>query len=224
MPTLVLTGASRGIGRELLNQYKLDGWTIIAACRDPSAVDGLGANRALPLEVSSEDSIQAFSQAIGDTPVDVLWNNAGVYLDKGYDLNATTAEVLAETFAVNTIAPLRIANALASNVAASDRKTIAFTSSRMGSIGDLGGATNGYAYRSSKTALNMLSGLLANDLRDKGIKTVVLHPGWVRTDMGGSAADIDTVTSASGMKTVVDGLTDAQSGGFFNYDGNAWPW
>ena len=224
MPTLLLTGASRGIGRELLNQYKQDGWTVVAACRDPGAVGDIGADQVLPLDVTSEDSIQALKGAVGDMPVDVLWNNAGVYLDKGMDLAGTGFDIWSESFAVNTIAPLRIANAFAANVAASTKKTMAFTSSRMGSIGDLGGSANAYAYRTSKTALNMASALLANDLRDQGVKTVVLHPGWVRTDMGGPSADIDTVTSASGMKRVVDSLTDEQSGGFFNYDGKTWPW
>lgn len=224
MPTVLLTGASRGIGRELLNQYKQDGWTVIAGCRDPDAVGDIGADRVLPLNVTSEKSILALKDTLGDTPIDVLWNNAGVYLDKGMSLAETGFDVWTESFAVNTIAPLRIANAFATNVSSSDKKTMAFTSSRMGSIGDLGSAASAYAYRSSKTALNMAAALLANDLRDSGVKTVVLHPGWVRTDMGGPSADIDTVTSASGMKRVVDNLTDAQSGGFFNYDGKTWPW
>ncbi|WP_425405195.1 SDR family oxidoreductase [Hwanghaeella sp.] len=224
MPTLLLTGASRGIGRELLNQYKQDGWSVIAACRDPGAVGDIGADQVLPLEVTSEVSIKALKKTLGDTPVDVLWNNAGVYLDKGMNLSETAADLWSESFAVNTIAPLRIAHAFAANVAGSGKKTMAFTSSRMGSIGDLGGASSAYAYRSSKTALNMAAAILANDLRDRGVKTVVLHPGWVRTDMGGPSADIDTATSAGGMKKVVDNLTDAQSGGFFNYDGKTWPW
>ena len=224
MPTVLLTGASRGIGLELVNQYKQDGWTVIAACRDPGVMADSGADRVLPLDVTAEASIRALKDAVGETPLDVLWNNAGVYLDKGMTLAETGFDVWSESFAVNTIAPLRIANALADNVAASEKKTMAFTSSRMGSIGDLGGAANAYAYRSSKTALNMAAALLANDLRESGVKTVVLHPGWVRTDMGGPSADIDTVTSASGMKRVVDSLTDEQSGGFFNYDGKSWPW
>lgn len=224
MPTMLLTGASRGIGRELLNLYKQDGWTVIAGCRDPGAVGDIGADQVLPLDITSEDSIRALRKSIGDTPIDVLWNNAGVYLDKGMTLAETGFDLWAESFAVNTIGPMRLAHAFASNVAASDRKTMAFTSSRMASIGDLGTSANAYAYRSSKTALNMAAALLANGLRDDGVKTVMLHPGWVRTDMGGPAADIDTVTSASGMKKVVDALTDAQSGGFFNYDGKTWPW
>ena len=224
MPTLLLTGANRGIGRELVAQYKNDGWTVIAACRKPESAADIGADRILPLDVTSEDSIAAMKQALGDTAIDVLWNNAGVYLDKGMTLEETGTDQWAETFAVNTIAPLRVSIALADNVASSEKKTLAFTSSRMGSIGDLGGAANAYAYRSSKTALNMASAILANDLREKGIKTVVLHPGWVRTDMGGPSADIDTVTSAGGMKRVVDNLTAEQSGKFFNYDGKTWPW
>ena len=224
MPTLLLTGASRGIGRELLNQYKQDGWTVIAACRNPDAVGDIGADRVLPLEVTSEGSILALKDTLGDMPVDVLWNNAGVYLDKGMSLGEAGFDIWADTFAINTAAPLRIAHAFATNVAASEKKTMAFTSSKMASIGSLGETANAYVYRSSKTALNMAVAILTNDLRPMGVKTVMIHPGWVRTDMGGPAADIDTATSAGGMKKVVDNLTDDQSGGFFNYDGGTWPW
>lgn len=224
MPTILITGGSRGIGRALVDHYKRDGWHVIATCRDPRTAEDLAVDEVLPLEVTSEESIAGLCAAIGSRPLDVLWNNAGVYLDKGLDLNGTGFDAWSETFAVNTIAPLRLSVALAENVAASAAKTIAFTSSRMGSIGDLGGAANAYAYRSSKTALNMASALLANDLRPQGIRTVVLHPGWVQTDMGGAAADITPDVSAQGMKRVVDGLTDDQSGGFLNYDGHAWPW
>jgi len=224
MPTILITGGSRGIGKALVEFYKRDGWHVIATCRDPGAAQDVLADEVLPLEVTSEESILSLRAAVGARPIDVLWNNAGVYLDKGTDLAGTGFDAWSETFAVNSIAPLRLSVAFVENVAASDRKTIAFTSSRMGSIGDLSGAANGYAYRSSKTALNMAGAMLANDLQPQGIKTVMLHPGWVQTDMGGASADITTEVSAHGMKQVVDGLTDAQSGTFLNYDGNSWPW
>ena len=224
MPTILITGANRGIGRALADHYQRDGWRVIAACRTPAAASDLPADAVHALDVTDETSIRALAETLEGVAIDILWNNAGVYLDKGTDLAALDAARWAETFAVNTIAPLRVSTALAGHVAASDRKTIAFTSSRMGSIGDLGGAANAYAYRSSKAALNMAGALLANDLRPKGVRTVMLHPGWVRTDMGSEAADISTDESAAGMKQVVDGLTDEQSGGFFNYDGKEWPW
>ena len=224
MPTILITGGSRGIGKALVEFYKRDGWHVIATCRDPAAAQDVLADELLPLEVTSDDGILALRAAIGARPLDILWNNAGVYLDKGTDLNGTGFDAWAETFAVNSIAPLRLSAAFVENIAASDTKTIAFTSSRMGSIGDLSGAANGYAYRSSKAALNMAGAMLANDLRPRGIKTVMLHPGWVQTDMGGASADITTEVSAHGMKQIVDGLTDAQSGTFLNYDGKSWPW
>ncbi len=224
MPTILITGGSRGIGKALVEFYKRDGWYVIATCRDPDAAQDVLADEILPLEVTSEDSILALHTAIDGRPLDILWNNAGVYLDKATDLSGTGFEAWSETFAVNSIAPLRLSVAFVENVAASDHKTIAFTSSRMGSIGDLRGSANGYAYRSSKAALNMAGAMLANDLKPRGVKTVMLHPGWVQTDMGGASADITADVSAHGMKQVVDGLTDAQSGAFLNYDGKSWPW
>lgn len=220
MPTILITGTSRGIGKRLAELYAAEGWDLIAAIRDPDGYDGPGEK--LALDVSNGDSVAAAANALSGRPIDVLWNNAGVYLDKGVPLSDMDWDVWEESFRVNTIAPLRLCQALMENVAASDRKTMAFTTSKMASIALLSGGA--YAYRSSKTALNMAVAVLTKDVASRGIRTVLLHPGWVRTDMGGASADIDTDTSASGMKSVVDGLTDARSGHFLNYDGTEYPW
>ena len=220
MPTILITGGNRGIGANLASLYAADGYEVIATCRDPETYTGVGTPMAL--EVTDAGSIAALKDALGGKPIDILWNNAGVYLDKGMPLSGMDWDAWEETFRVNTIAPLRLCNALMDNVRASDKKTMAFTTSKMGSIELLSGGS--YAYRSSKSALNMAVSILNKDVALSGIKTVMLHPGWVRTDMGTSAADIDTETSASGMKSVVDGLTTDQSGSFLNYDGSVLPW
>lgn len=222
MPTLLITGASRGIGLELVRQYRADGWRVIATVRKTPA-DSVEADEVLTLDAGDGDSIAALKQELGSEPVDVLWNNAGVYLDKNTPLGSLDYEVWAETLWINSIAPIRIAAALADNVAASERKVMAFTTSRMGSIGSLGGG-GAYAYRSSKAALNMAAEILRHDMTPRGISTVLLHPGWVRTDMGGPSADIGVVASARGMKRIVDNLTPAQSGTFLDYSGKAIPW
>lgn len=220
MPTILITGANRGIGRELVDAYLADDWRVIAACREPAAA-GLECE-CLELDVASDDSVHTLTTSLEGIAIDVLWNNAGVYLDKGTALEDMDYDAWAESMLVNAQSPIRLCAALMANVEASDRKTMAFTTSKMASIElNSGGA---YAYRSSKIALNMAVDCLTKDVAAKGIKTVLLHPGWVRTDMGGASADIDAATSARGMKAVVDGLTQDQSGSFRNYDGTAFPW
>lgn len=221
MPTILITGANRGIGKRLAELYDDDGWTVIAACRNPDAVSDVPGEK-IALDVGDGESIAAAAIALSGRPIDVLWNNAGVYLDKGVPLDGMDWNAWADTFWVNTISPLRLCQALRANVAASDQKVMAFTTSKMGSIAlNSGGA---YAYRSSKTALNMAVDCLSKDVQGEEIKTVVMHPGWVRTDMGGGGADLDTDASASGMKAVVDGMADAPTGRFMNYDGAELPW
>ncbi len=224
MSTILITGGTRGIGRELANQYKNDGWTVLVTGRNPDGAD-VNADRVLALDVASQSSIDALKAELGDMPIDLLWNNAGVYLDKGLSLSEMTFENWGETFLINSVAPMLIASAFASNVAASEHRKMAFTTSRMGSIDELGeAADNAYAYRSSKTALNMAVSIFTNRVRPQGIRTAMLHPGWVRTDMGGPTAAIDVLESATGMKAVMDGLDDATSGTFFNYDGGTFNW
>ncbi|WP_421880707.1 SDR family oxidoreductase [Pacificispira sp.] len=220
MPTILITGANRGIGKRLAELHDADGWSVIAASRDPANCNAPGEKIAL--DVTDDASVAAAAEALSGRPIDVLWNNAGVYLDKNVPLNDLDLEKWEETFRVNTIGPIRLARALMDNVARSDRKVLAFTTSRMGSIAQL--SSGAYAYRSSKTALNMAVSVLTKDVAPQGIKTVLLHPGWVQTDMGGGAADIDADTSAAGMKSIVEELDPSQSGKFLNYDGKEFPW
>jgi len=221
MPTILITGASRGIGRELCAQYQTDGWDVIAACRNPADVD-LGCE-SLALDVRDPGSVQALQRSLEGRPIDILWNNAGVFLGRNQSLSDLDYDEWAETMLINTLAPIRIAAALVDNVAASERRLMAFTTSRMGSIGENTGG-GAYAYRSSKAALNMACKNLSLDLAARGIAVVVLHPGWVRTDMGGAQAAIDTATSVTGMRQTVDGLGVEATGRFLNYDGGELTW
>jgi NAD(P)-dependent dehydrogenase (short-subunit alcohol dehydrogenase family) len=124
---------------------------------------------------------------------------------------------------VNALAPLKLAEALADNVAKSDRKVMAFQTSLMGSIED-NGSGGAYAYRLSKAALNMVGKSVANDLRGRGVIAVLLHPGWVRTRMGGPSGKISVEECVEGQQRILDALTPEQSGRFFNYDGRELPW
>lgn len=221
MPTVLITGASRGIGREFARQYEAGGWRVIATCRDPSSYDLDG--EVYPLNVTDPESVAALHRELRDEGIDMLINNAGIYGPRGLELGGLDYGAWEEVLRTNLLGPIRIAETFAHHLTASKIKKMVFISSKVGSIADntSGGA---YLYRSSKTALNMAVKSLSLDLSDKGIICILLHPGWVKTDMGGSSALIDAATSVAGMRAVIDRATSADSGRFFNYDGNELPW
>ena len=226
MPTVLITGANRGIGLELAKQYAADGWSVIATARDPKNADGLNALkgdiRIEALEVTDEKQIAALAKALKGTAIDVLLNNAGMLT--GYEsFGETDTESWLQTLHVNSIAPLKLTEALVEHVAASQQKKIASITSGMGSIGSHA-STGAYAYRSSKAALNIVMVTAANELRSRGISVAVISPGWVKTDMGGPGATLDVKTSAAGIRKVIDKLNVGISGQFFNYSGENLPW
>jgi NAD(P)-dependent dehydrogenase (short-subunit alcohol dehydrogenase family) len=226
MPTVLITGANRGIGLELAKQYAGDGWSVIAATRDPLKADALkalkGDIRIEALEVTDEQQVKALARALGGTAIDVLLNNAGMLT--GYEsFGATDTASWLKTLHVNSVAPLKLTEALVEHIAGSQQKKIAAITSGMGSMG--GHASSGaYAYRSSKAALNMVMLTAANELRSRGISVAVISPGWVRTDMGGSGAPLPVNDSAAGIRKVIDRLNVGISGQFFNYSGENLPW
>lgn len=229
MPTVLITGANRGLGFEFATQYAADDWRVIATCRRPdeaTALRALAGVEVAALDVADFDAVQALAEA-SDAPIDVLLCNAGVYGDRLGSGSAGPGQIdydaWATTFRVNTMAPLRLAECFADRVAASDQRKIVAVTSKMGSIAD-NGSGGSYLYRSSKAALNMAYRSLAHDLAGRQIAVGVLHPGWVATDMGGAGAPLQAPESVRGMRAAIDQLSAATSGRFWNHDGSEIPW
>ena len=230
MPTVLLTGANRGLGLEFSRQYAARGWRVVACCRNPAEATQLSelaaGNPAVSvhaLDVRDRDRIAELARELAEVPVDVLLNNAGVYGPGKMFLGRIDYAAWAEVFAVNTMGPARLAECFADHVARSGRKTIACISSLMGSIGANSDGRH-YLYRSTKAALNAVVKSLAVDLREQGIVVVTLHPGWVKTDMGGAGADLEVPASVRDVMAVLDRLGPEDSGKFFNHDGRELPW
>jgi len=220
MPTTFITGASRGIGREFVRQYRAAGWRVIASCRDPegSGLEG----EVLPLDVADPVSVAAVGKALTEETIDLLINNAGISGVRGASVGSIPFDAWEEVLRVNTLGPLRVAEALLEPVARSDRRLMVFLTSGLGSIGQGGGGY--YLYGSSKAALNKAVKSLSVDLRPRGIGCLLFHPGWVRTDMGGPSAAVSVEKSVRGMMNVIDRWTPADTGAFVDYTGRTIPW
>lgn len=222
MPTVLITGANRGIGLQLTKDYLADGWRVHACCRAPEKATALkaltGDLHLHRLDVANETEIDGLAKSLAGVGLDVAINNAGV---SGADDSSDPAGWL-QVLRVNSIAPLRVAEALKPNLEKAKGR-LANITSRMGSIGD-NSSGGSYAYRSSKAALNAAMKSLAIDWHGNGVTVALFHPGWVRTDMGGPDALIDTATSAAGLRKKIAALTATDSGAFFNYDGKPIQW
>jgi NAD(P)-dependent dehydrogenase (short-subunit alcohol dehydrogenase family) len=226
----LITGANRGLGLEFVKQYLADGWRVFAACRTPAEASELsalaegseGRVSVHRLDVSDLDQVGALGDELGGETLDVLVNNAGTFGDRG-GFGQINYPVWETTFRANTLGPVRLAEVLIGALERGDQKVIANITSKMGSIDD-NGSGGEYVYRTTKAALNMATKSLAIDLGRRGVKAVVIHPGWVRTDMGGPAAPLGAAESVAGMRAVVAGLKPADSGRFLNYDGSEIPW
>ena len=222
----VVTGANRGIGLEFVKQLTARGEEVDATARAPEEASDLrdllqpGVRlRIHQLDVGDDASVTAFAGQLPSGPVDVLVNNAGVSGVKGGE-PIDPADIL-RVFNVNAVGTLRVVRALLPRLREGKAKKIVNLTSQLGSISE---ATGGrYAYRLSKAALNMATRLLAEDLRADGIRTVALHPGWVQTRMGGSAAPLPPEQSIRGMLRIIDGLTAEQSGRIFDFQGREIP-
>ncbi len=232
MHTVLITGANRGIGLEFCRQYAAEGWRVLACSRDPDRADALAGLAALypglialhTLDVADHARIGRLAQELGSESIDLLINNAGIYPDsdtRGF--GHTDYEEWLQAFRINTMAPLKMAEAFAPHLARGKQKIIVAITSKMGSIADNAGGGS-YLYRSSKAALNMVVKSLAIDLKPGGIIAVVFHPGWVQTDMGGPDAMISAAQSVSGMRQMIGRLASADSGKFFGYDGQEILW
>lgn len=222
MPTVLVTGANRGIGLEFARQYAADRWRVVAAVRG----DGgdlarlLGEVRIETLDMRDFAALEAFPARLGGEPLDLFIANAGISAAKRID-SAAEAETWQEVHAVNAVAPTLLARALLPNLLAA-RGKMAAVSSRMGSIADSSG---GYiAYRASKAALNAAWRALALELEGQPVSLVLLHPGWVQTDMGGAGAPLPPQDSVRGMRRVIEKLSPSRSGCFLDHRGQTVPW
>jgi len=228
--TILITGSNRGIGLELVHQYATQGWQVHACCRHPdqaTALNRLGEQfpeiTLHTLDVVQQDQVQQLAADLRDHPIDILFNNAGVYGPADAAFGNTNETQWLECLRTNVIAPMKMMEAFVTQVAASKHKLIAAMSSKMGSMAD-NGSGGCYIYRSSKAALNAVMKSAAIDLAPRGVKVAILHPGWVKTEMGGPNAEITVVESVSRMREILGTVTPENSGTFFDIDGSTIPW
>jgi NAD(P)-dependent dehydrogenase (short-subunit alcohol dehydrogenase family) len=234
MTTILITGANRGIGLELAKQYAEAGWHVFACCRQPDAATRLhqlskiisNSIHIFPLDVTDISSIQALKKSIGDQPIDILMNNAGILGKMGRTTFGKLYEASNDAlsvFQVNALGPLFLSELLVDNIANSQRKTIVNISSDWGSIA-LNKMGEACLYRASKAALNSITATMAATLKTRDIKVVAIHPGWVQTEMGGPGAAITTETSVNGIMTQVEKLDLKHTGCYIKYTGEKLPW
>ena len=231
MSTVLVTGANRGLGLEFCRQYAAAGWKVLACCRKPDAAEELNALVATfpaisihAVDLRHFSEIDALAHKLANESIDILLSNAGIYGDTSQSaFGSLDYQRWQDVFVINTQAPVKLAEAFVRQVARSQRKLIVAITSLMGSMCD---NTSGGSilYRSSKAALNAAMKSLAIDLKHRGIGVLILHPGWVRTDMGGPQAPTSPEESVTGMRRMMDGFTLASSGRFLNFRGEELPW
>lgn len=231
MKTVLVTGANRGIGLEFVRQYLADHWQVIACCRQPQQAAELqalarqfSALQIHALDVANHARIDGLAEELRQESIDVLINNAGVYGDQsGRGFGSLDYQRWLEVFRINTQGPVKMSEAFLPHVTRSQKKLIIALSSKMGSISD---NTSGgcILYRSTKAALNAALKSISIDLRPQGVGVLILHPGWVKTDMGGPNALITVEESVSGMRRIINRFQLADSGHFLDYTGKLIPW
>ena len=237
MSSILITGTDRGIGLELVRCFARDGWRVFACCRNPERAEELQAlsapNKRISihrLDVTDQAQIAELAATLKDETIDILYNNAGIFGpgQQGFDphrqgFGQTDKDGWLYTFHVNCIAPMQISEALVEMVKSRKKRIIATMGSVMGSIAENRSGGH-YAYRTSKAAVHMVMKGLSIDLADRCIICVALHPGWVRTSIGGAAAPLTADISAQGLKKVLLGLTAADSGYLIDSVGEKRAW
>lgn len=224
MKTVLITGANRGIGREFAQQYYAHGAQVIACCRRPETAGALAdmGVRIEELNLADNASIERLAASLGDVPIDIVISNAGIYGPDVQSADLLSPEAFADTLRVNTLGPLRLAQALKPNLLAGNDRKLAMLTSKMGSIS---ASSGGYiAYRASKAALNMMAHCLSIEWKRDGIAVAILHPGWVQTDMGGKAAPLSPAESVQGLRARIAELNLQTSGRFVDYLGGEIGW
>lgn len=232
MKEILVTGANRGLGLEFARQYAEAGHRVQATCRHPGSAEALQELAAAhpdriavrELNVTDTAQIAAIASAVLDDVgrLDLLINNAGV-TQRGEELSNLEARSMLDVFAVNSVAPMIMTRGFLPLLQSAERPAIVNISSQMGSLSEKDYGRH-YSYCASKAALNMLTRAAAHDLRDDGIVVVALHPGWVRTGLGGDGAPLTTQESVADMIGLIDGLTPEHSGRFLTRDGQDHPW
>ena len=224
MTTIMITGASRGLGLEFARQFYNEECRVIATCRSPKDANELNAIGDIDvhaLDVTDDKSVTTLAYKLRGENIDILINNAGV-IGQRDGFGRIDYDIWAETMDTNVFGPMRVAEAFRDNVMNSEKKQMIFITSRMGSITEA--VPNAYVYRSSKAALNMAVKCLSAELAEQGLIAVLFHPGHVQTDMGGQAAPVMPHTSIEGMKNQIVALTRDDNGRFLSYDGHQIPW
>ncbi len=224
MTTIMITGASRGLGLEFARQFYNEECRVIATCRSPKDANELNAIGDIDvhaLDVTDDKSVANLADKLRGENIDILINNAGV-IGQRDGFGRLDYDIWAETMDTNVFGPMRVAEAFRENVMNSEKKQMIFITSRMGSITEA--VPNAYVYRSSKAALNMAVKCLSAELGEQGLIAVLFHPGHVQTDMGGQAAPVTPQKSIEGMKNQIVALTHDDNGRFLSYDGHQIPW
>ena len=238
MTTVLVTGASRGLGLELVRQYAADGARVIATCRNPAQSPELAtlvarapaAIQVEALDVIDHNGVDALSARYRGQPIDILINNAGDIGPRDPDRTRLHEQQFGtmnyaewrRVLEINTLAPLKVAEAFVEQVAASALKQMIFVSSTTGS--NVEGLYATFGYCSSKAALNKVVTMLAIALKPQGITCAAVCPGYVRTKLGGDAALLDVEESITGLRQVIAGLTRERTGSFTRYDGETIAW
>lgn len=231
MKTILITGSNRGLGLEFCKQYARDGWKVLACCRSPEKAGELtllaqsNPNVSIfPLDVSDLTQIDALAKQLDGVEIDVLLNNAGIYGDvagRGFgNLDYTQWQHIMQ---INVFAPVKMTEVFLPHLQRGKLKTVVAMSSLMGSMAD-NGSGGSILYRSSKAALNAAMKSISLDIRHEDIAVLILHPGWVKTDMGGMNAPMESPDSIAKMRNTIANFSLEQTGEFLRYDGTPLPW
>ena len=225
MSNILIIGANRGLGLEFAKQYSNKNHNVFATTRNNSASQELNEiknSNIFELDLNSDESLNKFVNEISPQKIDILIHNAGIFrdeqLEQDLDINAWMNEMR-----INAVIPIILARKLKANIQMAKDKKIVFISSQMGSIDD-NYSGRFYFYRSSKSALNSAAKSLSIDWKEDGISILIIHPGWVKTDMGGNNANLEISDSISQMIKVIDDMTLSNSGSFVNYAGKKLEW
>ena len=229
MTTVLITGANKGIGLALTRQFAAQGDRVLACCRDPGkaadlqALASTNANvTAHAVQVTDGASVTALAAAVGSTPIDVLINNAGSAIPAKQSLAEMDYDGALEAFSINTLAPFRVLQTFRNNLKAGSNARVVTITSQFGAMSfDVPFV---YVYSATKAAVNKLMRLASLELIKEGITTVVIHPGHVKTDMGGPTGALTPEESAKGIINVISGLSAEQNGSFLTWEGKTHTW